>query len=326
MLAHRGHELGPGAEHDAGLGPAEQLVAREADQVRALAQSGRRVGLGRKPPRRQIHQAAAAQVLHHRQVVSGPDPGELAQRHLGDETGDGEVAAVHLEQQPGRGADRALVVGGVGAIGGPHLHQRDARSGEDLRHPERPADLHQLAPRHDHFPTGGQTGEHQQHRGRVVVDGKSVGRSGQQPQLVHHRLGALTSLAALEVELQVAVALGGVGHRGGGLGRQRRPPQVRVQHDTGGVHDPGRVGSCQLGRDGGSPPGDGGDGPAVPRLGLPLEARPGLGEGSSRPLGCGPERQLRPQLPDLAQQTVDGRKPPASIGLDLPTRIHDGPW
>ncbi len=68
-----------------------------------------------------------------------------------DETVESVVAGVHLEHDGDvvAGADdRPLVVGQSGAIGGADVDQAGTRLLEHLGNPERPSDLHRLAPRH----------------------------------------------------------------------------------------------------------------------------------------------------------------------------------
>ena len=64
---------------------------------------------------------------------------------------------------------RAVVVE-AGAVRRPDVDQTGTGLLHHLRDAERPADLHALAAAHRNVPPGGQRGEHEQHRGRVVVD------------------------------------------------------------------------------------------------------------------------------------------------------------
>ena len=140
------------AEHDARLRSPEQLVAREAHEVGAQTQARRSVGFRRQTLRREIDERAAAEILDQRHAVRAAELRQLGQRHLGDEAAQLEVAAVDLEQQRGARAERSLVVGQVRAVRGADLDQLDPRPFEDFRHPERAADLDQLAARDDHLP------------------------------------------------------------------------------------------------------------------------------------------------------------------------------
>ena len=72
----------------------------------------------------------------------------------------------------GLGADRSLVVGNPGAVRRAHLQQARARLHEDLRYPERVADLDELPARDDDLAPGSQRGKGEEDRGRVVVHGQ----------------------------------------------------------------------------------------------------------------------------------------------------------
>ena len=74
--------------------------------------------------------------------------GQSAQLGQGDRLGEAhnpEVAGVHLEQHLGLPRIQGGgVVGRAGLVGGAHLHQPGPAAGQDVGHPEAPADLHQL--------------------------------------------------------------------------------------------------------------------------------------------------------------------------------------
>ncbi len=57
-----------------------------------------------------------------------------------------------------------------GLVGGANLPHDRAGLSHDLGHPETAADLHQLTAGDDDFPPFSQRGQHQKHRGGVVVD------------------------------------------------------------------------------------------------------------------------------------------------------------
>ena len=61
------------------------------------------------------------------------------------EAGDDEVACVDLEERARVCADGALVVGGVGAVGGAHLSQDGAAAVQHIRDAKPAADLDGLA-------------------------------------------------------------------------------------------------------------------------------------------------------------------------------------
>ena len=227
---------GPG--DDPGLGPSEELVAREGDEggPRLDGLAGR--GLVRQPSRRATGQPRCrrieepgAEVDHERRT----ERRELADVDGGREADDAVIRLVHLEHHShvtraatfvGKGA---LVVAPVGAVGRAHLDQACARLNHDVGNTEPAADLHQLAAGDEHVAIVRQRGQHEQHGSGTVVDdegGLGAGRPGQQGGGV---APARAAPAGRQVELDVGVRrLLGVG--------DRRPPQVGVQEDAGGVH------------------------------------------------------------------------------------------
>src|SRR5437667_2133658 len=159
------------AEQDPGLRATEQLVAGEDDRVDAARQRLADAWLSRKPPSGEVEQQAAAQIEQARDPGAARHGGDVARGHFAREARHPEVGAVHLEEQARRGADGALIVLGVRAVRGSHLDELRARAGHDVGDAERPADLHQLAARHDRVAVAGQAREREQQRaGRVVHD------------------------------------------------------------------------------------------------------------------------------------------------------------
>ena len=142
--------------------------------------------------------------------------------------------------------------------------------------PEAAADLHQLRARHGHRPPSGQGRQGQQDRGRAVVDDQRRLRPARGRPQRRHVVGAGAPPAAVEAQLEVRV--------GGGLGvGDRRPAQVRVEQDAGGV-DHGRE----------------------------QAPSPGLGSGAGRARVAGGDRlpggldQQGVGEPDVAQAAGDG--------------------
>ena len=91
------------ADDDPSLRPAEQLVAREADQVGARRQRVARRGLVLE-----LDQHARAEVVDHRQPMCPADADELCEPGLLGEADDAEVRLVNPEQERGLGTDRML--------------------------------------------------------------------------------------------------------------------------------------------------------------------------------------------------------------------------
>ena len=228
------HEIGAAGD-DAGLGPAEQLVAAEGHERRR-----RRARSGGPPARRPTRPVArrAATGTRHRAAPSRcrgrrgtPSAAEQLRRHGLGEALDAVVRGVHLQHQGDVGprrSERDLVVGQARAVGGAHVDQPGAGLLEHLGHAEPAADLDALAPAHDHVATSGQRGDDQQHGGGVVVHHDrrlGAAQPGQQPPDV---VVPGAPLAGVEVELEVPVA-----------GRlpvaEGRPPEVGVEQHAGGV-------------------------------------------------------------------------------------------
>ena len=225
------------ADDEAGLRAAEQLVAREGDEVGAL---GDRLGdgrLARQAVGGEVDEGAGAEVVDERHAVVMGDPRQFGRRHRLGEALDPVVGGVDLQDQPGLGTERAGIVAGVGAVGGADLDEPGAGTRHDVGHAEGAADLDQLAARHDRLAALGQRVQRQQHRGGVVVDDGGVLRPGQLDEQVAQRRVALAAPAAAEVELErQRLPHGGDRRLDRGLGEQR-PAEVGVEHGAGQIED-----------------------------------------------------------------------------------------
>ena len=162
------------ANGDAGLRPAEQLVAREAHDVGAGgdAVGGRGlIGEQRAQPARHPRQHSGADVVDHR-AARGARPARHSSRSDVSSVKPTvrKLRGMHPHQRGRVGPDRALVVGDPGPVRRPDLDQARTRGRQDLGDPERAADLDQLPARDDHLAPAGERRHGQQHRGRVVVD------------------------------------------------------------------------------------------------------------------------------------------------------------
>ena len=219
------------AGDDSGLWPSEQLVAREADEVRPCGQCDSGSGLTLH-----VDERARAEIVHERQLVAARHSSELLESRLLGEPDDAEIRLVHTQQQRSVRPDRPLVVGCSGPVSRPDLDQAGARASEHVRNSEPIADLDQLTPRDDDLATLGESGEREQHRSRVVVDHDRRLGSGQPPQQRRKVILARAARARREVVLQVRVAGRLAYALERGLG-ERRPAEVRMQEDPGGVDD-----------------------------------------------------------------------------------------
>ena len=132
------------SDDDAGLRPAEQLVAREADEVGAGGERFLRRRLAGK-----LDERARAQVVDERQPMPARDRGELFELRLLREADDAEVGLVHAQQQRRVRPDRLLVVLRPRAVRRPDLDEARAGPREHVGDAEAVADLDQLAARDD---------------------------------------------------------------------------------------------------------------------------------------------------------------------------------
>ena len=221
-------------DHQAGLRPAEQLVAREADERGARGHGAAHRRLLAQDL--ELGQVPRADVVDHRHA----ERAQLLDRDLLDEAELAEVRRVRAQQRAGALADRALVVGAPRAVGRADLDERRAGLRDHLGHAEAAADLDELPARDDDLaPRPGQRRGREQHRAGAVVDRQR--RLGAR-QLAQQSLDVAVARPAHAVlPLEVRVALGRPCDRfAGGLG-ERRAPEVRVHDHAGRVeHAPQR--------------------------------------------------------------------------------------
>ena len=160
---------------------------------------------------------------------------QFARLHASREADHAEVRRMHAQQRARLGADGAPVVGGAGAVGRADLAQPRARALHDLGDPEPVADLHQLPARdHDLAPAGQRRECQHERRCAVVHADRGLGAR----QLAHERGDVILPRAAPaggQVELEVRIAAGDRLHAGQRGFGQRRPAEIRVQHDARGV-------------------------------------------------------------------------------------------
>ena len=211
---------------------------------------------------------------------------------------------MHLEQHLGLPRIQGGgVVGRAGLVGGAHLHQPGPAAGQDVGHPEAPADLHQLPPGDGHPPPRRQGGEEEKHGGGVVVDHQGRLRAGEGAQEGLDGRPPAAPAAGGEVVLQVGIAPGGLSHRRRRPRTERGPAQVGVEHHAGGVDHPPQGGPGQLrapaedgllqliqAGDGRQRPGPQGGAVLVQHLAGRLPPQ-GVGQGAARQGGAG-EKQI----------------------------------
>jgi hypothetical protein len=218
------------SDDDPRLRSAEQLVAGEADDVRAGGEARARSRLVAD-----VHQRARAEVVDEDQPVIPRNPRQLRDRRQLREADDAEVRLVHAQQHGSVRADSLCIVTRARSVRRADLSQARARTGQHVRNPEAVTDLDQLTARDEHVPAFRQRRERQQHRGGVVVDDERGLRAREPAQELGDVRLARAARPGVEVVLEVRVAA----RRGPDLLERRRrercAPQVRVHDDARSV-------------------------------------------------------------------------------------------
>ena len=189
-----GDQIGA-ADDDAGLRPAQQLVAAERYQVgtRFERVAGRR--LVWQSILLEVDQRAAAEIDHERERVVMTKCRQLALRHSGGKALDRIVAAVHLHDEGRPSADRIGKIMQMRAVRRSHFLELAPRAGHHIRYSKGTTDLDQLAARDRHLLAQREGIEHQED-GRCVV--------------VHHRCGVRAGQPAQPVlDMRISVAPAG---------------------------------------------------------------------------------------------------------------------
>jgi hypothetical protein len=272
------------ADHQAGLRPAEELVAAEADDGGAGADRpahGRLVGEDLE-----LGEVARSDVVDDRQ----PEPAEGLDLDLLGEPEHAEVRRVRAQDHVAPGL---RVVAQPRAVRRADLDEPRAGLLDDLGHPERAADLHELAARDDHLAPERSDGE--QGRRRAVVDRQRRLGAGHLAQELLDVGLARAAPAAVEVELEVPVALGGAGDRVTRGRSERRPPEVRVDDHAGRVEHTAQRRAQALAR---------------PRGEIDLV----VGAGEQLGPALGDDRPRGGDRPDLGAEEVDRRQGPQASG------------
>ena len=197
------------ANHDAGLRAPEELVAAEGDEIGTRSDPIPHDRLVRQAECREIDERAASEVLDHRHPALPPDRHERCELDSCRVAHEPVVARVDLQEERRRGAERASVVVGMGAVGRAHLAETRPTLRHHVGETERATDLDQLAAGNDHLALGGQGVEDEEHRGRVVVDDERGLGPGERREILDDEVVTLASPAGPEVQLQVGRPPGG---------------------------------------------------------------------------------------------------------------------
>ena len=233
MFADSPDDFAP-AGQNAGLRTAHEFVAAERDQIHS-GFDARAHHRFRDALRAEIGQAARTQIFVQRNARALAEIGQFVERGPIGEAHDGEIRAMHAQQQPRAFTDGAFVIRDGSAVRRAHFAQQSAALGHDVRDAKGLADLDQFAARDDHFPASRQRGQRQEDRGRIVVDRAGCLRPGEARQ---QRAGvnvAPSSRAGGDVVFEICILPGCFADVfDGGFG-QRRAAQIRVQNHAGRV-------------------------------------------------------------------------------------------
>ena len=197
---------------------------------------------------------------------SRPSRGEFPHLDLLGEAHHLEVRGVHAQEERRLGRDGALVVGDAGLVRRPDLDETGAALPQHVGDAERPADLDQLPPGDDDLATGGQRGQHQEHRRGVVVDHHGGRRARQTCQQVADVVVARATGAGFQIVLQVRGVPGRLDDAGQSRLGQHRTTQVGVDDHARRVQHAAKVRP--------RPPGQDGRRPVDERRGSTASARP----------------------------------------------------
>ena len=100
--------------------------------------------------------------------------GKLLGAHFLMKALDAIVGRMNLENHGRIGRNGTLVIGQVCSVGGANLDKLGARRLHNVGNAEATADLDELAAAHDDLFARGMGGQHQQHRGGIVVDDERI--------------------------------------------------------------------------------------------------------------------------------------------------------
>ena len=162
---------------------------------------------------------------------------QIGQGHGGMEAHDAVVGGVYAHEGAGILVDSRSVVVQVTAVGGAHFAQAGTAFFHHFRDAEAAADLHQFPARDDDLAALAEGIQHQQDGGGVIVDHHGGLGAGQAlEQLVDDDVAAAAS-AAVQVELQVAVAGDDPAHGLLGTPGQHGTSHVGMDDHAGAVDD-----------------------------------------------------------------------------------------
>ena len=193
------------------------------------------VGSGASPKREVSSSAPLPEILQNRQPMFTRQHDQLGRRRGVDKPEGPEIARVDLQIGAGLFIRRGRIVAGVGPVRGADLDQTRPGLAHHVRDAESTANLNGFSARDHDLLTGRHRRQHQKHRrGAVVHDQRRfcAGQHAQQPGDLAH---AAAALVALRLDLQRDRVGGRLAHRLGRLGAHRRPTEIGVDDDAGGI-------------------------------------------------------------------------------------------
>ena len=217
-------------------GPPSSLSPLKATRSAPAATLSRTVGSRGASAGPQFRQRAAAEVINELQAAFARQRRQRGEVGFGGEAGHAEIAGMDFQNRAGRGRDRRRIVAQAGLVGGPDLDQARAALLDHLRNAKAAADFDQFAARNHHFAVRGQGRQRQQHGGGAIIDRQRGLRSGQRAKQGFDAGRAPPAQAGFKREFEIGIARR-IRHGQDGLRGERRPAEIGVQHDPGGVDD-----------------------------------------------------------------------------------------
>ena len=238
VAPHPGDEVGP-PDDEPGLRAADELVAAERHEVGAGRQPLGGERLVPEPVRRGVEERPGPQVVDDDRAMAVGQLGERARVGRVGEPRHREVGRVDAEDGPSPGGERVGEVLGRRPVRRADLDQPSPGAPDDVRDPDPAPDLDELAPGHDDPAATGQPDREGQGRGVVVRDERVLG-PGQGDEVILGHPGPRSPAARPAIHLEEQVSGCRLGGGPGDDRRPRRPPEIRMDDDAGGVDDRGR--------------------------------------------------------------------------------------
>ncbi len=187
------------------------------------------------------HEDTTAEIIDNRHATLPPELHQRLKIHLFAETGLDEIALVHLEDETRLLREAIFIILHIGNVGAANLLEARARALEDIGDTKTAADLDEFSPRDNYRLAIGKGVEDQKESRSAVVDDRGRLGLGEHGQVSFTGCAATTALAGSQVEFDVTVASDGLFDLVKKRLRQRRPPQVCMDDNTGGIYNPANL-------------------------------------------------------------------------------------